>query len=191
MDLSLIRAVGLIRPRRWKEGPDAAQRGTQTSSRRLIPASNPTAVCFLFDTAFLWSAKSGNSTILPLPELAKLQKECLIDKIRADGGVSRCVPLANTRFPGSSRAYLTPLPPLINVLQVVYSPFIAFDFFLYLMAFRCRRSQSNAPLHTGKWEEVRRMDNLNLGALSLIPVGLAVAFMVWAFWNFYKASGRR
>jgi hypothetical protein len=27
--------------------------------------------------------------------------------------------------------------------------------------------------------------------LWLIAVGLAVAFMLWAFWNFCKASGRR
>ncbi len=35
------------------------------------------------------------------------------------------------------------------------------------------------------------MVSLNLNALSLIPVGVAVAFMVWVFWNFCKASGRR
>jgi hypothetical protein len=35
------------------------------------------------------------------------------------------------------------------------------------------------------------MLNLFLGLLWLIPVGLALAFMLWAFWNFSKATGRR
>jgi hypothetical protein len=35
------------------------------------------------------------------------------------------------------------------------------------------------------------MQNPYLYSLALIPVALAVAFMVWAFWNFCKASGKR
>ena len=46
-------------------------------------------------------------------------------------------------------------------------------------------------LHTGKREQSRFMQNPYLDLLCLIPVGLAVAFMVWAFWNFCKASGKR
>ncbi len=35
------------------------------------------------------------------------------------------------------------------------------------------------------------MHNSYLEFFGLILLGLAVAFMVWAFWNFFKASGRR
>jgi len=35
------------------------------------------------------------------------------------------------------------------------------------------------------------MLTLHLRLLWLIPVGLAVLFMIWALWNFCKASGRR
>jgi hypothetical protein len=35
------------------------------------------------------------------------------------------------------------------------------------------------------------MDNPYLELIALIPVGFAVAFMVWVFLNFCKASGRR
>ena len=35
------------------------------------------------------------------------------------------------------------------------------------------------------------MHTFNLKSLFLIPAGLAVAFMLWALWNFSKAAGRR
>jgi hypothetical protein len=35
------------------------------------------------------------------------------------------------------------------------------------------------------------MHNFFIDLLILIPTGFAVAFMVWFFWMFCKASGRR
>jgi len=32
------------------------------------------------------------------------------------------------------------------------------------------------------------MLNLLVGSITLIPIGLALLFMLWAFWNFCKAS---
>ena len=74
--------------------------GTEFPSRARTHC-DPTAVCFLFDTAFLWKPafrrprRSLAHTFLP-----DSKKSALIDKIRAAGGVSRRTPFRHSRPPG-------------------------------------------------------------------------------------------
>jgi len=35
------------------------------------------------------------------------------------------------------------------------------------------------------------MNSLYDGLMIFIPTGLAVLFLLWALWNFYRAAGRR
>jgi hypothetical protein len=39
-------------------------------------------------------------------------------------------------------------------------------------------------------KEVVAMLTISVDSLILIPLGLAVTFMLWALWNFWRAAGR-
>jgi hypothetical protein len=59
------------------------------------------------------------------------------------------------------------------------------------MLFGVKRTlQSSAP-HAGKRERAHRMSSTYGSFLFMILFGLVEGFMIWAFWNFYKASHRR
>ncbi len=104
--------------------------------------------------------------------------------------MSRSAPPASDWF---SRSFWPNQAPftLTKFLQVDYPSLISSIFYLYLNAFLSQAPSAKLSPCLPESGEVRLMINLNLNVLSLIPVSLAVAFMIWAFWHFCKASGRR
>jgi hypothetical protein len=54
----MVLGLGYSLPRLWKEGQAAT--GNSTTSRKQPRLEDPTAVSFLFDTAFFWISEYGS-----------------------------------------------------------------------------------------------------------------------------------
>jgi len=64
------------------------------------------------------------------------------------------------------------------------------EFFWFYNAFRSGAVRQTSAAQPGRRERNVSMLIDLLSVLSLIPVLLAVAFMLWVFWNFYKQSSK-
>jgi hypothetical protein len=80
---------------------------------------------------------------------------------------------------------------LTKPLWFVYTFFIQSGFSYFCIAFRARRLPPGFRLDQRRAGLDRSMENIFLRSLILFPGALSVAFMVWFFVMFWRASGRR
>ena len=157
---------------------------TGFSSRARIHPWNPTAVCFLFDTAFLWRSNSGNNNIQRMPVPPGSQKSAFKDKIRVPGCVSRrTAPESASTDPRSA-----PYKALTGCLLHFYCP----RFHLVTGRSPPLGALSNQVRPAQRKAEggMALMYEFNPQSLWLIPAVLAVGFMLWMLWNLQKEIKR-
>jgi hypothetical protein len=68
---------------------------------------------------------------------------------------------------------------------------IAFDFCWNCNVFRSRRAQETRLAQRNAGIGINPMIEINAGTLLLIPVSLAVAFLLWVLWNLWRDEKRR
>ena len=123
-----------------------------------------------------------------------MPKECLcmIRNVRtmrcqgAGGGAEGLVFGSGCSEEGQLRTFTKPL-------LFAYSPFIEGGFSLRKRILRRNRGATTGarPHLDGRWEAPMPMDSLHLESLWLIPLALAVSFLMWVIWNIEKDIRRQ
>ena len=166
-------------------------------NRARIPDCDPTAVCFLFDTTFpgtpVQMSKIGNRAVNQRsfhPESKRLPSKIRYARpLVCQGGF----PLRDRVLPrraGHPQAH-SGIPRPLSILYSLSTPALPVRASSKLVTLSALSKPANAGLAERKaGTGTASMHSFDFRSLLLIPLVLAIAFMVWVFWNFGKDYNR-